>query len=424
MKIVCFGPGPQFKGGIANYNTSLAKALDHQGHQVTIVSWTQQYPAIIPRDFIDRASRSDQLEGTQIRVRYITNYNNPATWRETIRAISELTPDAVIFQWAIAIQGLPLGRIAAGLKKRSIRVVFDLHFVIQKEHSSLDKFFSKYALRHADMFVTHALKTFDELKVIFPDKSFALINDQQSLDGTTPVLNLYHPVYDMFVKKSDFDIEAFKILHGLKKHVFIFFGFIRKYKGLHDAISAFKLLSEQREDVSLLICGESFWKPIDQKKLSSKIKSGLFGIAKKVFLRRKDDEQDYDPLQLISTLHVKDVKVFNEFIPNEDVHQYFQASDAVLLFYEYATPSGVESIAYNFQMPLLATAVGHFPETVRSGFNGYLARPGDIADMARIMDLSIRQPIDREHVAETTRHMSWDNYATRIIESLSLLSDC
>jgi len=127
---------------------------------------------------------------------------------------------------------------------------------------------------------------------------------------------------------------------------------------------------------------------------------------------------------LISTLHVKDVKVFNEFIPNEDVHQYFQASDAVLLFYEYATPSGVESIAYNFQMPLLATAVGHFPETVRSGFNGYLARPGDIADMARIMDLSIRQPIDREHVAETTRHMSWDNYATRIIESLSLLSDC
>ena len=57
-KIVLFGPGPQFKGGIANYNTSLAKALDALGHDVHIVSWTQQYPAIIPRDFIDRNSKA------------------------------------------------------------------------------------------------------------------------------------------------------------------------------------------------------------------------------------------------------------------------------------------------------------------------------------------------------------------------------
>lgn len=71
MKIVCFGPGPMFKGGIANYNTSLAKALDRAGHEVFILSWTQQYPAIIPRDFIDRKSRSNQLEGTGIKVEYL-----------------------------------------------------------------------------------------------------------------------------------------------------------------------------------------------------------------------------------------------------------------------------------------------------------------------------------------------------------------
>lgn len=77
-RIVCFGPGPQFKGGIANYNTSLAKAFDASGDvEVHIVSWTQQYPAIIPRDFIDRKSRQDQLKGTGIKVHYITNYNNP-----------------------------------------------------------------------------------------------------------------------------------------------------------------------------------------------------------------------------------------------------------------------------------------------------------------------------------------------------------
>ncbi|MFM7104953.1 MAG: hypothetical protein ACKOW8_05465, partial [Flavobacteriales bacterium] len=55
---VCFGPGPRFKGGIQNYNTSLALALDKKpGTEVHIVSWTQQYPAIVPREFVDKSSK-------------------------------------------------------------------------------------------------------------------------------------------------------------------------------------------------------------------------------------------------------------------------------------------------------------------------------------------------------------------------------
>ena len=61
--IICFGPGPKFKGGIAQYNTALARALKDEGAQVSIVSWTQQYPAIIPREFVDKTSRSSFLEG-------------------------------------------------------------------------------------------------------------------------------------------------------------------------------------------------------------------------------------------------------------------------------------------------------------------------------------------------------------------------
>ena len=123
QKIVCFGPGPRFKGGIANYNTSLAKAFDKLPEtEVHIVSWTQQYPAIIPRDFIDRKSKTDQLEGTNIKVHYITNYNNPASWHQTVQLIKSLQADVVIFQWAIAIQGIPLGFIAKSLAK-SKRIV-------------------------------------------------------------------------------------------------------------------------------------------------------------------------------------------------------------------------------------------------------------------------------------------------------------
>lgn len=134
-RVVVFGPGPMFKGGIANYNTSLAKAFDKLGDvEVYIVSWTQQYPAIIPRDFIDKSSKVDQLAGTNIKVQYITNYNNPASWNDTYKLIKEINPKMVIFQWSIAVQGLPLGYIAKKISKNTdIEVVFDLHFVKQKE---------------------------------------------------------------------------------------------------------------------------------------------------------------------------------------------------------------------------------------------------------------------------------------------------
>ena len=421
QKIVVFGPGPKFKGGIANYNTSLAKALDRlNAGEIYIVSWTQQYPAIIPRDFIDRSSKADLLEGTNIKVHYITNYNNPATWNKTVRLIRELKPKMVIFQWAIAIQGLPLGYIAKKLKKiKGLEVVFDLHFVIQKEGSSVDTRFTRMGIKHAHSYVVHAYKTYNELKQLFPKKNFKLVEPGKPSAGEgTRVVKLYHPVYDMFKPDPDFDIDKVKKELNLRKYVFLFFGFIRKYKGLHDVIQAFARVAEQRDDVSLLIVGESFWQTLDTKKFSTRVKNAVFGAAKSIFLKKQDDEREYRPLELIDQLGIRSkTVVVNDFVPNEDVHIYFQVSDAIMLYYLTATPSGVESIGYNFKMPILATRVGHFPETVKDGYNGYLAEPGDISSMAAAMIRAIEKPIPREYVEETSREMSWANYAQAILNA-------
>ncbi len=417
--IVCFGPGPVFKGGIANYNTSLAKAFDKmENTDVHIVSWTQQYPAIIPRDFIDRKSKTDQLAGTDIKVHYITNYNNPLSWKATVNLIEKLKPQKVVFQWAIAIQGLPLGYIARRLKKnKNIEVVFDLHFVIQKEGSALDNFYTKKGIRHADAYVVHAFKTADELKRLFPEKRFEVLERGQKFSGNgIKVMTLYHPVYDMFQPDPEFDVKKAKKEMELKKHVFLFFGFIRKYKGLHNVIKAFARLAEEHDDVSLLIVGESFWNTLDNSKFSTKVKNATFGLAKKIFLKKQDDERNYNPLALIDELKLKDkTYVVNDFVPNEMVHKYFQVSDNIMLFYLTATPSGIESIAYNFNMPMLATKVGHFMETVKDGYNGYLAEPENIESMTEVMRKAIEHPISRKNVAETSKDMSWDNYAAEIL---------
>ncbi|MCP9292198.1 glycosyltransferase [Gracilimonas sediminicola] len=421
-KIVCFGPGPKFKGGISNYNTSLAKTLDKDpDNEVHIVSWTNQYPSIIPREFVDKSSQSDFLEGTRIKVKYITNYNNPFSWKETAKYIKSLKPDKVIFQWAISIQGIPMGSISKWLKKHCrAEIIFDLHFVVQKEDSTIDERLTKRGIKHADTYITHAYKTVDELKALYPNRDFT-VNEtgERSESEATTVIKLFHPVYDLYEPDPDFDTEAFKKELGLKKHVFLFFGFIRKYKGLHNAIRAFKQVADQRDDVSLLICGEEFWATLDTSKITTKIKRGLFAVAQKLFLKNKESEQDYRPLQLIEELGLEESTVVkNEFIPNEDVNKYFQVSDCSVLYYLTATPSGVESLTYNFELPILATNVGHFPETIKDGFNGYLAEDGNIDSMAEQMLKFIEHPLPAENVRKSAENMSWENYVTAILKDL------
>ncbi|MBK7298810.1 MAG: glycosyltransferase [Flavobacteriales bacterium] len=247
MHIICFGPGPKFKGGIAQYNTALARALSDEGSDVTIVSWTQQYPAIIPREFVDKASRNDFLEGYKIPVHYLTNWNDPLTWRTTAKAIATLQPDKVIIQWYNPTQGIPLNAIAKYLRKNTnAEILFDLHFVAAKEQSSLDARLTRMALQHGNSFIVHAYKTADELKALMPEREFEItlngkrsVGSEQLADGTlqtdyqqpTTILKLYHPIYSLFKPDPNFNKENWKKEHNLRQHVFLFSGSSANTKG-------------------------------------------------------------------------------------------------------------------------------------------------------------------------------------------------
>jgi glycosyltransferase involved in cell wall biosynthesis len=86
------------------------------------------------------------------------------------------------------------------------------------------------------------------------------------------------------------------------------------------------------------------------------------------------------------------------------------------LYYLTATPSGIESLSYNFKKPILATKVGHFPETIKDGFNGYLAEDRDIESMTAQMRKFIEHPINPDNVGEATKLMSWRNYSLAILK--------
>ena len=135
-----------------------------------------------------------------------------------------------------------------------------------------------------------------------------------------------------------------------------------------------------------------------------------------MFIKSSGNEDEYNPLELIQSLKLQNqVVVVNKFIPNEEVHKYFQVADAVVNFYEYATPSGVESIAYNFNKPILATRVGHFANAIVDGENGYLANAADIGDMARVMELFLNNPVAEENVKHFADKLSWREYGRIIL---------
>ena len=107
--------------------------------------------------------------------------------------------------------------------------------------------------------------------------------------------------------------------------------------------------------------------------------------------------------------------VVSEFIPNEDVCKYFQAANACILFYSTATPSGIESLSYNFNLPILTTNVGHFPETIKEGESGYMTQENTVESMADTMLKFLDKPIANENVANFKRNLSWKTYSSAIL---------
>ena len=71
------------------------------------------------------------------------------------------------------------------------------NFVIQKENSKLDRFFTKYGISHSDNYIVHAYKTVDELKQTFPNRQFKINESgERNVKSDNSIIKLYHPIYE------------------------------------------------------------------------------------------------------------------------------------------------------------------------------------------------------------------------------------
>lgn len=361
QKIILVSPAHPLRGGIAASSERLALALQAAGHKVTIYSFSLQYPAFL---FPGKTQFSDEPAPAHLDIKTRLNSINPFNWLLVGRAIAKEKPDRVIVRFWLPLMGPCLGsvlRLARLFSKKRFDITGLVDNIIPHEKRPGDRPFARYFVGACDDFVVMSKSVGIEIQ------SFA-----QKEVRFAP-----HPLYDTYGDTLP-KLEARKALNlPQQAPVVLFFGFVRKYKGLDLLLGSLALCP----DIQALVAGECYedWAFYQQ-------------IIEKHQLERR-------------------VHLFNDFIPTEQVRVFFSAADLVVQPYRTATQSGISQIAYHFEKPMVVTNVGGLPEIVQDGVSGYVVEPNENAIGAAISDFfaNNRAAVMEAGVKREKNRFSWEN---------------
>ncbi len=377
MKVYLLGTAYPYRGGLASFNERLMKEFDGCGHETKIINFSLQYPSLL---FPGKSQYVDGGKPPDITIERKLNSINPANWYVVGNYIAREKPDLLIIKYWLPFMGPAFGTVARRVKKNNhTKMACILDNLIPHESRPGDGIFTSYFVKPIDHFIAMSRKVQDDLTSHFPSKT----------------CNYHpHPIFDNFGKAISQNEARKKLGLNTKKKYILFFGFIREYKGLGLLIEAFAKVMDDLPDVDLIVAGEFY-----------------------------DDREKYDRLikthKILNRLHL-----FHEFIPNEDVVNFFCAADVIVQPYKSATQSGVTQIAYHFDKPMIVTDVGGLPEIVSDGVSGFISKvdPHDLAQkinqffsLTDIKEMSLS-------VAEEKKRFSWNAMMEQLIDSVKVHS--
>ena len=364
MKIAILGTAWPYRGGLAVYNERLAREFAAEGDEVTIYTFTLQYPSFL---FPGKTQYSTEPAPSDLRIIRILNSINPLNWLKTGRAIKKLCPDILVIKFWLPFMAPCLGKVARMVRRNGkTKVVSILDNIIPHEHRPGDRLFGRYFTRSVDGFVA---------------MSDSVLEDLGQFDVYKPRVFCRHPLYDNFGPKASRD-EALKFLNlDPEQRYMLFFGLIRDYKGLDLLLRAYADSRFRKMNVKLIVAGE------------------FYSGSEKYFELEKE-------------LGLEGMVVWkSDFVPDSEVRYCFGAADIIVQPYKSATQSGVTQIAYHFEKPMLVTDVGGLAEIVPDGKVGYVVQP----DSARIADALVdffennRQDQFTEGILSEKKQYAWSN---------------
>ena len=211
------------------------------------------------------------------------------------------------------------------------KVVLTIHDVTSFANDNNSNFISKFIYKLTDVILTHNEFSKEEIVKIAP-----LLKNNIHI--------VPHGNYTPFIKiREDKSKSRAKLDLPQDKTILLFFGMIKKVKGLEVLLKSMRKVIDKNPDVVLLIAG----KPWEND----------FSIYQKII--------DENSLSENVILHKK-------FIDYEDVEHYYCSSDLVVLPYKKIYQSGVLMMTLSYERPALVSDLPPLKEVITDNENGFL----------------------------------------------------
>ncbi len=381
-KIIILGPAhPLRGGGITTFNERLAKEFMQQGFATSIYSFSLQYPGFL---FPGKTQWSEEPAPAGLDIHSRINSINPLNWISVGKEIKNLKPDIVVVRYWLPFMGPCLGTILRIIKKnKHTRIICIADNMIPHEKRFGDKAFTNYFIKPIDAFITMSEK---------------VMSDLRSFTSTTPAQLVPHPLYDNFGEKISKQAAREKLGIDPNKKILLFFGFIRKYKGLDMLLEAMKLVKEKTKQLPA--------------EASLDATHCQLMVAGEFYDERKIYEQQIDELGIRDQLILH-----TDFINDSDVKYYLSAADVLVQPYRNATQSGVTPLAYHFEIPMIVTNVGGLPSLVPHDRVGLVAEP-NAKSLSEQIILYFQKGSSYfiPHLLEEKKKFSWSKLTESIVQ--------
>ena len=368
---VLIGPAYPFRGGISNTNHELIREIQKTQKNSLIITFKKLYPKFI---FPGKNQFSDEKKPPEINIeRHLSSYN-PISWIKTAKRINELNPKTVIFRYYTPFLA-PAYFFITILIKNKIKKIALVDNWIPHESFFLDNFLNKLFGIKISGFISLSKNVSNQIKSNF----------------SKPLLTLFHPINQNLplpISKTN----ARKILKWPKERkIILFYGLIRKYKGLDLLINSINEEPLKKTKIHLVIAGEfyeskeKYLKFITKNKLENKI------------------------------------TIYDEYINNEMTRQLFCGSDAIIQTYHSSSQSGVTPLAYFYNTPVLVSNIDGLKDPVLKDKSGIVSGKSTKEISQNILKLLDNLNYYTENIKTVKSNYKWNKFVNELEKFISNL---
>ena len=355
------GPAKPFRGGIAETQNYLADEISSKGFKVEVWTFTKLYPKIL---FPGKSQfEKCKIQKNKLKSKRIVHAYNFFKWKSVVKKINASKPRIVVFRYWTPLISPCWCYIKSNLDT-SIKTVGLIDNWEHHEPKIWDKKLNTYFGNSIDKIITFSEAVASQIKKTI---------EKEILIG-------FHPI----PSRNKFKIPESINFSKTGPNYVLFFGLVRKYKGLETLINSMKYYN----NFKLLIVGEFY-----------------------------DNKRKY--LNLIEKLNLKGrVNIIDKFVGNEEITNFFVKSKAVILPYKTASQSGVISLCYLFDKPIVVSNLKGLTSYVKDDNSGVIFN-NTSKDLANAINIVLDKKNNYNYsrnIRKNKKKYTWNRFAKELVK--------